>query len=154
SDSPAGRHRPASHSRGSMPMASFRRRGKVWYYRFTDANNDTVERRGCIDKRATEAMARAAETEVANIRAGLVDPRAERILVEGRRPITEHVDDFVTSLRAAGRNTQHVDQTARYVREILDLARVERLPDLTPSRVVAGIEAFKVKGIIPPNVKH
>src|SRR5262249_45438472 len=87
-------------------------------------------------------------------RLGHLDPRAERILAEGRRPIGEHVAEFLASLRAAGRNSQHVEQTARYVNEILALARIERLPDLTPSRVVVGIESFKTKGITPPNAKH
>jgi hypothetical protein len=99
-------------------------------------------------------MARAAETEAANIRAGLVDRRSERILIEGRRPIAEHVVDFVSSLRTACRNVQPIEQTARYIREILAQARIERLPDLSPSRVVAGIESFKAKGITPPNAKH
>ena len=50
-------------------MASFRKRGKVWYYRFIDGPGRPLERKGCSDKRATEELARAAEAEAAKVRA-------------------------------------------------------------------------------------
>ena len=68
-------------------MASFRKRGNVWYYRFSGENGEKCERRGCQDRRTTEELARAAESAIARGRAGLVDPKAERIAQEGRRPI-------------------------------------------------------------------
>jgi hypothetical protein len=41
-----------------MAMASLRKRGKVWYYRFVDEHRAKVERKGCSDRRVTEEMAR------------------------------------------------------------------------------------------------
>ena len=41
-------------------MASLRKRGKVWYYRFVDADGASHERKGCPDRRETEGMAAAA----------------------------------------------------------------------------------------------
>ena len=38
-------------------MASFRKRGKTWYYRFTGIGGKQHERKGCTDRRETEAMA-------------------------------------------------------------------------------------------------
>ena len=40
-------------------MASLRKRGRVWYYKFIDGGGRPCERKGCPDKRATEEMARA-----------------------------------------------------------------------------------------------
>ena len=51
-------------------MASLRKKGKLWYFRFTDADGVKRERRGCADRRVTEDMARAAESEAARIREG------------------------------------------------------------------------------------
>ena len=48
-------------------MASLRKHGKVWYYRYTDAEGAKRERKGCSDRRVTEELARAAETEAARI---------------------------------------------------------------------------------------
>ncbi len=56
-------------------MASFRKRGKVWYYRYVDADGIKRSVKGCSDKRATEDLARDAEAEAAKIRAGLVDAK-------------------------------------------------------------------------------
>ena len=57
-------------------MASFRKVGKNWHYRFIDADGKQVGRKGCPDKRETEGMAAAAEAEAANIKHGFIDPKA------------------------------------------------------------------------------
>ena len=57
-------------------MAYVRRRGRIYYYRYVDADGIKRDVKGCADKRETERMAAAAEAEAAKIRAGLVDPRA------------------------------------------------------------------------------
>ncbi len=114
-------------------MASFRKHGKIWYYRYVGSDGVKRERKGCSDKRVTEDMARAAESEAARIRSGLSDPRAERMAREGRRPIGEHIDEFIRAMEVARRNAQHVSQTRLYVTRLCGLARVERLADLMPS---------------------
>ncbi len=135
-------------------MASLRKRGRVWYYRFTDEFGIKREEKGCTDRQATQELARDSESRVARIKAGLIDPKAERIQTDGRRSIGEHVDDFIASLRMAGRNSQHIAQTERYVRQVLTLARIDRLSELTPSRVVAALADFKANGITGPKAKN
>jgi hypothetical protein len=56
-------------------MASFRKRGKVWYYRYVDADGVKRTVKGCSDKRATEDLARKDELEAARIKGGLVSPK-------------------------------------------------------------------------------
>src|SRR5579883_1209972 len=119
------------------------KRGKVWYYRFTDANGKRVMRRGCTDKRATEEMARAAGVDAAKARD---DPKAARLIREGKRSISEHIGEFITSLEVAGRNGQHIDQTRLYVTRLCELARVERLGDLTPSGMAAALGKLREQG--------
>jgi hypothetical protein len=55
------------------------RRGKCWYYRFTDGDGVRRMRKGCADKRVTEEMFRRAETEAAKIRSGLLERREKQI---------------------------------------------------------------------------
>ena len=88
-------------------MASLRKRGKHWYYRFTDSDGGKHERRGCPDKRATEQMAAAAELEAAKIRGGLIDPKevafrdhAGRPVRAPRRMATGHVGQGMTAKHA------------------------------------------------------
>jgi hypothetical protein len=83
-------------------MASLRKRGGVWYYRFVDADGIKRERKGCPDKSATQEVTRAAEQEVARIRAGLVDRAGLRVREQARRPIGAHLDDWQAYLRSRG----------------------------------------------------
>ena len=57
-------------------MASLRKRGRVWYYRYIDSDGVRHECKGCPDRRETEAMAAALEAEATKVKAGLIDPKA------------------------------------------------------------------------------
>src|SRR4051812_28163213 len=116
-------------------MPSLRKRGKVWYYRFTDADGIKREWKGCGDKRATEELARAAESEAARGRAGLIDPKAERMAAAGRMPISTHIADFIATLAAKGDDPKHVALTRTYAARVVELAQVERISELVPSAV-------------------
>jgi hypothetical protein len=74
-------------------MASFRKRGRVWYFRFVDADGVKREEKGCTDRRVTEELARKAESEAARIKAGDLDPRQLAYRLHGARPVSAHLDD-------------------------------------------------------------
>src|SRR4051794_12019273 len=114
-------------------MASLRKRGKVWYFRFTDPGGVKRERKGCPDKRATEELARAAETEAARGKAGLVDVKARRLAEAERRPLRDHLAEFIASLGAKADDPKHVSQTKTYATRFLDLGFIERVSELNPS---------------------
>src|SRR4051812_2683427 len=69
------------------PMASYRKIGRNWFYRYVDANGKQRERKGCSDRRVTEGLAASAEAEVAKIRAGYIDPRDIGYGVHEARPL-------------------------------------------------------------------
>jgi integrase len=129
-----------------MAMASLRKRGRNWYYTVVGPDGRRRELRGCSDKRATEQLAAVAEAEAARVRAGLLDPRAARVAEAGRRPIGEHLDDFIAVMTNAGRNPQHVQQTRTYVERILTLGNVVRLGDLTPTTLANALARLKAEG--------
>ncbi len=128
-------------------MASLRKRGSVWYFRFVNSDGVKREHKGCSDKQATQSLAREAESEAARGRAGLIDPKAERMANAGRRPIREHLDDFIESMVNAGRNEQHVAQTRTYIGRVLAHAGVELLSDLTPSSITTALGRLKESGL-------
>lgn len=68
-------------------MATVRRRGKNWYYIFSDENGRRVERKGCPDRRVTEQMAAAAELHAAKVREGLVNPKDSAYRDHEARPL-------------------------------------------------------------------
>jgi integrase len=115
-------------------MASFRKKGSVWYFRFMDVNGVRRERKGCPDRRATEDMARAAESDAAMRRAGMIDPKAESMRGHEARPLAAHLDDFEAALAARGSTAKHVRLFADRARRVAALVGRARLDEIDPPR--------------------
>src|SRR5262249_13795759 len=134
-------------------MASLRKRGRVWYYRFIDAAGVRQERKGCPDRRETKAMA-AAEAEASKVRAGLIDPKALGYRSHEARPLPDHVTDFHAFLIGKGATAKHADLTRNRVARLIDMARARRLSELAPSRVQAALKAVRDAGVSLRSVHH
>ncbi|HZW34904.1 MAG TPA: tyrosine-type recombinase/integrase, partial [Isosphaeraceae bacterium] len=130
------------------------KRGKVWYYRFTDANGKRVMRRGCTDKRATEEMARAAEIEAAKIRAGLIDPKEAAYRGHEAKPLADHLADWRAFLLGRDRSRRHADEGHARVAKLMTLAKADRLSDLVLTRVQAALAALRDEGLSLRTVHH
>jgi integrase len=115
-------------------VASLRKRGRVWYFRFTDSDGVKRERKGCTDKRATEELARAAESEAAKVRAGLIDPRDRATLAQQARPLAVHLADFESDMLAKGDTPKHAKLYADRARRVAGLVMGGRLADIDPGR--------------------
>jgi hypothetical protein len=128
-------------------MASLRKRGKVWYYRYVDSDGVQHERKGCPDRRETEAMAAAAEAGTARVLCGLSDPKTERLAAAERKPILDHLDDFRAALASKGGDPKHVRQTRLYAARIIDQADAVSISGLTPSAVMVALAALRSEGL-------
>src|SRR5262245_19780414 len=116
-------------------MASVRKRGSSWYYRYRDENGRLVEKKGCSDKAMTHHLGREAEDRARLIRGGVLDPRESAYAAAETRPIVEHVADWHATLRAAGRSPDYADLARDRVLRVLATAKVARISQLTPSAV-------------------
>lgn len=78
-------------------MASvFKPKGKSKYVIFyTDETGRRRKKAGATDKAVTQRLAAKLENDVALRKQGLIDPTAERLAHHDRRPIREHLDDFI-----------------------------------------------------------
>jgi histone H3/H4 len=124
-------------------MAEITKRGRNWYYRFTDANGRRVMRKGCPDRCETERMATMAEAEAAKVRAGLVDPKASAYAKHEARPLAEHLADWHAYLIGRGSTRQHADLSRNRVSRLIQPARATRISNLTPSVVQAALKAVR-----------
>lgn len=112
-----------------------------WYAEFTDAAGERQKKcTGTRDKRAAEQILAKWETEAAKMKAGLIDPRAERVRDQQLRPIETHLLEYLDSLRASTRSSVHVDLTETRIRAILESAGWEYFREMTPE----GVEKFLV----------
>src|SRR5579883_356020 len=129
-------------------------RGNCWYYRFTDADGKRRMRKGCTDKRATEEMLRRAETEAARIRSGVVDPRDLAYRGHEARPLVDHLADWHSYLTAKGSTRQHALLSRNRAGRVIELARVDRISALAPSKVQAALKAIRDTGVSLRSIHH
>jgi integrase len=147
-------------------MASLRKRGRVWYFRFVDADGVKHERKGCPDKRVTEEMAREAESVAARGRAGLIDIKAEGFRDQNARPASAHLDDFEAALRARGGTAKHARLFTERARRVLALARGARLEvidiprrstkeqrEVTASAVAKILDEMRLSDLAPSKIQ-
>jgi integrase len=121
-------------------MASVRKRGRVWYYRFVDADGVQHERKGCPDRRETEAMASAAEAESAKVRAGLIDPKALGFRAHEARPLGDHLAKWRRDTQARGKTPKHAELYHERAGKLAAIVRGVRLADLEPGRKFEALE--------------
>lgn len=129
-------------------MASIRRRGKAWYYRFIDADGHLVERKGCTDKRATEEMARKAEALAAKVKTGVVNPKELGYRNHDAVPLLDHVAAFEKSLTDKGGTKKHAAASANRVRRVLTLAWAKRISEISLSRTMEALASLR-EGVSP-----
>jgi hypothetical protein len=121
-------------------MASFRTRGKIWYFKYTDANGVKHEQRGCPDERVTKQMAASAEMEAAKIRGGLIDPKDVAYRDHAARPVAEHLDQWHQDMVAMGKTPNHAGQYRDRTSTLIALVKATPIGDLEQGRS----EAFRL----------
>jgi integrase len=121
-------------------MASVRKRGRVWYYRFVDADGIAHERKGCPDRRETESMGSAAEAEVAKIRAGFIDAKAIGYRDHEARPLADHLADWHRNMVARGKTLRHADQYRERAAKLAAIVRGAKVGDLEPGRKAESLK--------------
>ena len=121
-------------------MASLRKLGKNWFYRYVDADGVQRERKGCPDKRATEAMAAHSEAEAARVRCGLSDPLSESRRRHASRSLADHLDDWRAHLLDKGGTAKHADLHADRARRVAALASGADLAEIDAPRTATDAE--------------
>ncbi|MDB5349209.1 MAG: xerC 3 [Planctomycetota bacterium] len=125
-------------------MASFRKRGRIWYYRYVDADGAQHECKGCPDRRETEAMAAGLELESSKVRAGVINPKDIKYRNHELRSLADHLADWRRDMAARGKTPKHADQFHDRAGKLAALVRGSRLADLEPGRKSAALERAAV----------
>lgn len=114
-------------------------------YRDHDGKRQTKNTK-TTDKRAAQRIANDWEAKAALRREGVIDPREDKYAQAEDRPLAGHVDDFERSMRARDVSDGHCAATCTMVRKVLEGEGIERVSDLTASRVQNFIGQLKAEG--------
>jgi len=83
-------------------------------------------RAGFVDKRATESLAEKEQARIDRGEVGLLDPYEQH----RRRPLADHLSDYVDALRGRNRTDKHVSVMRARLQAAIDKVNWQRLDDL------------------------
>jgi integrase len=128
-------------------MASFRKRGKIWYFTYTDENGDRKEEKGDQDQYECHKLAREKEDFADRVRRGRLDPREARLIEQGKKPLLDHVSDWRAFLLAKGTGQKQADMAHNRVQRIIELSGIEAIAELRLSVVQGAIKEIHKTGV-------
>jgi len=95
---------------------------------------DKATARRILDKLVADAALR---------RDGVIDASKDRVLVEGRRPLTEHAADYLRHCGHAGQDAKHLKEKRRHLDRLTAAMPGARLADLTADALVRHLATVK-----------
>ncbi len=119
---------------------------KPWMIAYTDETGRRQIVTGSLDKGVTQEIARKLEIDVSRRRRGVVTADEERFEKEGRRPINEHVDEYLTDCQHQGQNATHISNKRTQLSRLNREANVSRLVDIDPNLLTSHLQALKASG--------
>jgi integrase len=128
---------------GWDPMATARKRGKVWYVRYRDAHGKQIETKAGPDRSVAQRIANGLESQVQAIKAGTADSREQKWAEAERKPLSDHVEAWQADMLARGLCTQYALETPKKVSRIIESTRAQRISQLTLSGVTAALAELR-----------
>ncbi len=140
--------RTRGNGRGSVFKRTPVKPGAPWIMQWYDAEGKRRERSSrTSDKRTAERILADILDKVAERRARLVDVRAERIVEQGRKPLAQHIKDYVAHCHHAGHNARHVVQKERHLTWMTEAAGITRLSELTADALEGYLRGIRERGL-------
>jgi integrase len=127
-------------------MASvFRKKGRKHYtVAWFDASGKRRERTTKTSDRASATkIADAIQDRMNRRREGFTSDRSDGILAASRRPIGEHLDEFIASILAGGVAERHGELLRARVSKVIALSKAQTIGDLSGSAVMGAIAALR-----------
>ncbi len=116
-----------------------KKKSRLWYFTYKNADGLWEEVRGYADKEATEQLKAKLKKEAALSDIGIIDKFKEHRM----RPLAEHLSDFKAALLAGGTTAKHADMTYQRAKTVLDDSKIVLLADLQPSLILNAISRLQ-----------
>jgi integrase len=121
---------------------------------YTDEHGKRRKKVGYPDKKRSDRLAAMLEDRAREIRDGLRDPKAEAYRDHEGISLADHLAAFERSLTASGATTKHVASTSQQVCLMLELAKSQRISDMSLSTGLAAVQALRDKGLGQLTINH
>jgi len=101
---------------------------------------------GCLDYKATKALADKLENEAWGRRKGLVDSKIEKLSQSEAMPLADHLAAFIVAMKGKDGTEKHVKRTESFIRAILDACGFTKPADLDAAKASAYVADLKRDG--------
>ena len=107
------------------------KRGSVWNISYDDENGKRRTVKGTTDKVVTQRIANDLEAQVIRRREGLEEPSEQRRRSERKRPIGEHLAEFMDHLSGKRNSAQHLSESRSQIQETIARCGWNTINDIT-----------------------
>ena len=144
--------RPRGRGSGSL----YKRGGKgAWIASWHDHDGRRRDQSTrTTDRAAAERILAKKVADAALRREGVIDANTDRYAAEGRRPIGEHVAEFIADCRERGQADRYVQQKEAKLGQLVASSGASRLTDLTADRIDGFLVGLREDGLSARSVNH
>ena len=139
--------RKRQRSRGTGTR--YKRNGRgPWIASWYDHSGKRKERSTrTTDKAAAERILNKLVADVALRLGGVVDATKDRYATEARKPLSDHVREYIAHCRHVGQAPRHVFQKESHLRRLREGVGVTRLSELTADLLELHLQAMRDQGL-------
>ena len=104
------------------------------------------ESTGTTSRATAERILRKKIDDALLRREGIIDAKADRFASENRKPLADHIADYIEHCRHVGQAVRHVDQKYTHLKALRQAAGATRLSDLTADALERHLRTIKAAG--------
>ena len=137
-------------------MASvFKRKGaRQWIASYMGSDGRWHEKAAGSDKGEAMRIASHLENQGKLIREGIIDTKQQKFAVNGQAGIADHVAAYRADLLGRNRTAKHVDLAVKRIENLIAKAGIERLPDISGSRISTALGQLRDSGLAERTIGH
>ena len=135
-------------------MASVYKRGKNWIASYLGPDGLWHAKSAGTDKGEALRIASHLENQSMLIREGIVDTKQQKFAVNGKAGIADHVAAYRADLLGRNRTGKHIGIAVKRIENLLTMAKIERLTDISGSRASMALGQLRDKGMAARTIGH
>jgi len=134
-------------------MASLRKRSGNWYVRFRDEHGQQKEQKCGPDKSVAQRIQRSIESRLSLIKAGCLDPREADAADAERRPLAQHVEEYLADLQSRC-TPAHLVNVRKQLAWFMAETKITRLSQIRPSLATTALTTLRSSGCGDQTCSH
>ena len=135
-------------------MASVYKRNGKWIASYLGADGLWRAKTAGTDKGEALRLAAHLENQGRLIRSGIIDPKQQRFAANAKLAIAAHLAAYRADLLGRNRTGTHVNLAVKRIENLLALAKIEQLADISSARVSTALGQLRDGGMAERTIGH